>query len=126
KAGENPAPHRECPECGALMFASARRCPECDYAMPDPKEIERQKVRGRLEKVGEDRIEGAWLEDLSVRQLIALEKTGKYSARFIARVLRTRGEADLREYAAMKGYSSGWVWHQMKFSKGFTNHVVRI
>lgn len=126
KAGENPAPHRECPECGALMFASARRCPECEHAMPGPKEIERQKVRGYLEKVGAGQIEGARIEQLSIQQLYHLEVAGKYKPSYVARVARTRGEQALREYARMKGYPSGWVWHQLRLPTGHANHVVRL
>lgn len=126
KAGENPAPHKECPECGALLYASLIICPECEYRFPSPEEIERDKVRGYLEKVGETEVEGSYIDNLNITQLYHLEKSGRYKPSYVARVARTRGELELQTYAELKGYKPGWVEHQMKLETGYTNYRVKI
>ena len=123
KAGENPAPHRECPECGALVFASATSCEYCQYEFPSAEETEKKRVLGYLEKVGETNIEGTHIEDLTIQQLYHLEMIGKYKPSYVARVARTRGE--LEAYARLKGYSYGWIRHQEKLDTGFTNYIVK-
>lgn len=126
KAGENPAPHKECENCGALLLASLRKCPECGATQPTPEEKEAEKVRGYLEKVGADHIEGTRIDNLSIQELYHLEKCGRYKPSYIARVARTRGEAVLAEYAKIKGYKEGWIKHQMEMDTGYNNYVVRI
>ena len=125
-AGENPAPHRECEECGWLMFASIRICPGCGAVQPTPEQKEAEKVRGYLEEVGATHIDGAHIDDLSISDLYHLEKTGKYKPSYIARVARTRGEEALAEYAKMKGYSKKWLFYQNKLPKGYNNYRVRL
>src|SRR5690625_991451 len=125
-AGENPAPHRECEECGWLMFASIRICPGCGAVQPTPEQKEAERVRGYLEEVGATHIEGAHIDDLSISELYHLEKTGKYKPSYIARVARTRGEDALAEYAKMKGYSNKWLFYQSKLPKGYNNYRVRL
>ena len=124
KAGLNPAPHRECIGCGALLLASVRVCEYCGATQPTPEETERKRVLGYLEKVGEADVEGMRIDDLTITQLYHLELAGKYKPSYVARVARTRGE--LAEYARLKGYKPGWVKHQQGLSVGFTDYVVRL
>ena len=123
KAGENPAPHKECPECGALVFSSLMLCEYCGYKFPSAEQIEAEKVKGYLEKVGETDIEGSSIDELTIQQLHHLELAGKYKPSFIARVARTRGE--LSQYAQLKGYSPGWIRHQMGMDTGYKNYKVK-
>ena len=125
-AGENPAPHRECEECGWLMFASIRICPGCGAIQPTPEQKEAERVRGYLEEVGATHVEGSYIDDLSISDLYHLEKTGRYKPSYIARVARTRGEEALAEYAEMKGYKPGWIKYQSSMAKGYSNYRVKL
>ena len=124
EAGENPAPHTECDECGALMYASIRICPECGAEQPTPEQKEAERVRGYLEEVGASHVEGTHIDDLTIQELYHLEKCGRYKPSYIARVARTRGE--LEQYAKLKGYKPGWIKHQEQLETGYNNYKVRL
>ena len=124
KAGLNPAPHRECIGCGALLLASTRTCEYCGATQPTPEETERKRVLGYLEKVGADDVEGRHIDDLTITELYHLELAGKYKPSYVARVARTRGE--LSEYARLKDYKPGWIKHQKGMGVGYTNYKVKL
>jgi len=126
KPGENPAPMKSCPECDAILYGGARECQFCGYTFPSPAEQERQDVIGYLQKVGHDDVIGKSVDQLSVDELIALERSGKYKPSYIWRILRTRGREDLQKYAEIKDYKNGWVYRQMKMGTGFKNYRVTV
>ena len=126
KAGENPAPHKQCNDCGALILASAKFCSECGCVQPSQEEIEIERVKGYLEEVGIDNVEGTRIDNLSIHELYHLEKCGRYKPSYVSRVLRTRGYDALSQYAKLKGYKSGWIKHQMSMDKGFNNYIVKL
>jgi superfamily II DNA or RNA helicase len=124
---ERPAPMKECPKCGALNFGGASRCQVCGHKFPTDRQKEKQKVIGYLEKVEKDYIIGKHVRELSMEELVALEKSGIYKSSFIARVARTRGSQALKEYAELKGYQPGWVFHQQSInSTGYNNYKVKV
>ena len=126
KAGQNPAPHRECIGCGALLLASVRVCEYCGATQPTPEETERKRVLGYLEKVGEGDVEGMRIDDLTITQLYHLELAGKYKPSFVARVARTRGVDELEQYRRLKGYSPKWVKYQEDLDIGYQDYIVRL
>ena len=126
EAYERPAPMRECPECGGLVFAGVSHCGECGFIFPTPKQEEAQRVQGFLEKVGHEGVIGKFVGDLNVHELIALEDSGRYKPSFIWRILRSRGAHALAEYAKIKGYKKGWVQHQIGLPSVFNNYRVNI
>ena len=125
KLGESPAPMKSCPKCDAILFGGASKCQFCGYAFPSPAEQEKQKVIGYLEEVGHEDVIGKNMNQLSVNELIALEKSGKYKPSYVWRILRTRGRAELKAYAKIKGYKNGWIHHQAKMGTGFKNYKVK-
>lgn len=124
EAEERPAPHKECPECGNLLLASAAQC-ACGHVFPR-EETEAERVLGYLVEVDAIGIVGRKLSTLSVSELYHLEQTGKYRAGYIARVLRSRGQTALQEYARLKGYKPGWVYYQLNQPAQFTDYTVVI
>lgn len=126
KPGESPAPMKSCPKCDAILFGGASKCQFCGYAFPSPAEQERQKVIGYLEKVGHEDVIGKNMNQLSVTELIALEKSGKYKPSYVWRILRTRGGEELQKYAKIKDYAPGWIHHQSKMGTGFKNYKVKV
>lgn len=126
KAGENPAPHKECDNCGALLLASLSKCPECGETQPTQQEKEIEKVRGYLEEVGVSHVEGTHIDDLSINELFHLEVCGRYKSSYVSRVARTRGASHLSEYAKLKGYKAGWIKYQLELETGYNNYKVRL
>ena len=59
-------------------------------------------------------LQGRRIGDLSLIELIELEASKTYGAKFIWRVVRSHGKESIREYARMKGHSTGWCYRQEK------------
>jgi superfamily II DNA or RNA helicase len=104
-------PVKSCPKCSAMLSIMARTCEFCGQIF----DMENKKLlNGVLVEVEPDTITGKLVSELSVAELHALSKQKRdgFSAHYIWRVVRSRGEDMLREYSVIAGYSSGWVWAQ--------------
>ena len=55
---------------------------------------------------------GSKIGDLSIDELIKLQKSKKYKPSFIWRVIRSHGKESLKDYGQKMEYSSGWVYRQ--------------
>lgn len=108
---ESAAPLKDCPECDAINYASARVCAVCGYEFI-AKDKKAEVVDGVLVEVIKKSYEGKKLSELTTDELIILQKTGKYKAQFIWRIIRSNGT--IKEYANKMGYSKGWIWRQEK------------
>lgn len=106
------APIKECPECYFMMPMSAKECPNCGYLYPQ-KIKEPEKVI--LKELTWDETKGKKISQLSLTELIALQKSAKIKAPFVWRVVRSRGIEELKAYAKMIGYSSKWIDYQRKY-----------
>ena len=58
--------------------------------------------------------EGKKVSDLSIEELIQLQKLKTYKASYIWRVVRSKGEEELSRYASLMNYSKGWVNRQIE------------
>lgn len=106
------SPVKTCPECEAILFASARKCRYCGHEFPvEEKELAEGKMVEVTPKVPEDLV-GKSISDLSLGELVALQTSKKYKATFIWRVVRSKGEEAIDNYARTMGYSTGWAFHQ--------------
>lgn len=123
------APIKICTQCGAVIPALARVCQHCQYAFPIG---EKSLLIGQLVEVTPTipaHLMNRKLNDLTVSELIDLEKTKRYKAGYIWRIVRTKGEEALGEYAEAKGYKDGWVRNQLEMldaggSVGFSNATI--
>lgn len=112
--GEQAAPVKECPSCNALVFASARSCRYCGHEFPfEGKPLAQGEMVQVTPKVPMG-LQGRRIGDLSLMELVELEASKSYGSKFIWRVVRSHGKDAIREYARMKGYSSGWCYRQEK------------
>jgi superfamily II DNA or RNA helicase len=121
------APVKECPKCQALVFASARTCRYCEYVFPfESKEL----AEGKMVEVSlriPPNLEGRRISSLNLLELVELEKSKAYKPTFIWRVVRSRGEQCIKDYALMKRYSSGWIYRQKQemHNSEFKDYVLR-
>ena len=124
---QDVAPVKECPKCYSMIFASARRCRYCEYEFPfEEKELSQGKMVEVTPKVPPT-LTGKRISDLSLIELIELEASKTYKPSFIWRVVRASGKESIREYARMKGHSSGWAWRQEKEieNSSFKDYILR-
>lgn len=115
KKGESVTPVKECgnDECGCLNPVSARKCKYCGYEFP----MKEAKLSDgvMVEVVGKAPTEllGKRISELTLPDLLGLEKSKKYKSSFIWRVVRSHGEDAVLEYASKKGYKKGWIDRQL-------------
>jgi superfamily II DNA or RNA helicase len=124
---------KACKECGAMLFASARSCEYCGEAIPAAS-VDAKLVAGSLVEVSAsglarpvpEHLVGRKVSTLSPAKLSELALIGKLSYNFVCRVLRTRGSSALSDFARLRGYSSGWVFAQMKNGRaGFADYTIK-
>jgi superfamily II DNA or RNA helicase len=120
------APVKACPECNAVVHASTPSCPECKFIFPvKEKEIKKGVMVEVVPHIPQE-LKGKRIGDLTISELCKLQKAKKYKATMIWRVIRSKGEQALYEYAQKMGYSDGWVYKQIhKLSDStFTNYLL--
>lgn len=106
------APVKNCEGCDAMIATSVRVCPYCGHIH---EVSERELGRGDLVEVqAPAELVGKFIGELTIDELIDLQKSEKYKATFIWRVVRSKGYDAVKEYASKMQYSSGWVYRQKK------------
>lgn len=122
KVGHGVASCKDCPQCLCVLPNSARKCENCGYVYPIEKKIQKNGVMVEVKAPPE--LVGKKIEDLSLEELYALQKSKKYKPTYIWRVVRSRGV--IKEYAHLAGYSDGWIYMQKNNPDClFTNYTVR-
>ena len=125
KDGLKAPPTKECPNCGAMLSASARVCKECGYEYFS-EDTETELKEGILVEVKKKSWEGKKLSECNVQELIDIENKKIMSVKYIWRVIRSRGRNDLSDYAFRKGYNRYWVDRQMsEYNSDFTDYTVK-
>lgn len=124
KDGLKAPPTKECPECGAMLSASARVCKFCGYEYFN-EETQTELKDGVLVEVKKKTWVGKKADECTINELIEIEKTTNWSVKFVWRVVRSRGRDALIDYAKKKGYSRFWVDRQMSdYGTEFTNYTM--
>lgn len=105
-------PIKDCPECGCLMPAQSKKCPnpECGYVYHVN---EKEKLRAELEMMSYAEIKAKVKEVNSLKELEEIRIAKDYKQGWLLRQLTC--VADFEEYARFKGYKSGWVKRQVEF-----------
>jgi superfamily II DNA or RNA helicase len=104
---------KSCKKCQAVVYASVKVCPHCDYEFPiKTKDLVENGSLVLKNYSALKTLKGKRISDCSIQDLLTLEITKKYKPSFIWRVLRSRGIQQIKEYAKIKGYTQGWVYRQ--------------
>lgn len=124
KKKEGAAPVKECPNCNAMLFASAKVCKYCNHEF-EVKEAEEKK--GVMVEIVPKKFIGKKIGELSIDELIELQQTKKYKATMIWRVIRSKGIEAVREYGNKMQYKKGWFTRQEEQIKdsNFSNYAIR-
>lgn len=91
-AGEKAEQARECPACMTLLGIRTQTCPFCGYNFP---------INHTLLT--------AEFEEIKIRKVVIPKHLRKPWSQM--------NDEELEEYRKLKGYKSGWVWHQKKARK---------
>lgn len=105
---------KSCKSCGAVVYASVRKCEFCGYVW---EKTEAELRAGQLVEVQNETrrsIPGRYLSELNVIEIVELEKAGNIKPAYAWRIMRARGEAAIVEYARLKGYRDMWVVRQIE------------
>jgi len=108
------APVRECEGCSAMLPANQFVCPFCGLEKPKP---DHELIEGIMVEVGTQipkGLQGKRISELTLYDLVNLQKTKKYKASYVWRIVRSKGEAEIRAYAELLDYADGWIWNQLK------------
>ena len=108
------APIKTCKICESLVPAQARVCEFCGHVFePTAAEL----ASGKLIEVTNQRraaIEGKYISELTIPELIELERTKLAKASYIWRVIRAKGADHITAYAKIRGYKDGWLYRQLE------------
>ena len=123
------APVRSCPTCSAMLHASARKCEFCGFVFSIVTTELREGVMCEITSGTPLSAKGKRISDLSIEQLIELQKVKRMKSSYIWRVMRARGTDALKIYREQMGYNPYWLIQQMqKLQAGetqFSNYIIK-
>jgi superfamily II DNA or RNA helicase/predicted nucleic acid-binding Zn ribbon protein len=127
KKGEGVAPVKDCPCCGAVLYASARFCDFCGEIFATEKKAE----RGSLELMAYEKLNGRYLFEIAKTpaDLWELKSRKNYKQAFIERVLYYANYSELRRFWDAKGYTQGYTnRREREFAEGgaVKNFIVKL
>ena len=127
KKGQGVAPVKDCPCCGAVLYASARFCDFCGEIFATEKKAE----RGSLELMAYEKLNGRYLFEIAKTpaDLWELKSRKNYKQAFIERVLYYANYSELRRFWDAKGYTQGYTnRREREFSEGgaVKNFIVKL
>lgn len=110
---QREAPMKHCTNCDAVVAASARICQWCGYEFPISNAELATGVMVEVKPAVSADVIGKKVGELEVQELFELMRTDKYKPSFIWRVIRSKGETAVAEFAKLAGYKKGWVFRQL-------------
>lgn len=127
KKGQGVAPVKDCPCCGAVLYASARFCEFCGEVFATEKKAE----RGSLELMAYEKLNGRYLFEIAKTpaDLWELKSRKNYKQAFIERVLYYANYTELKRFWRSKGYTEGYTnRREREFAEGGTvkNFIVKL
>jgi superfamily II DNA or RNA helicase/predicted nucleic acid-binding Zn ribbon protein len=127
KKGQGVAPVKDCPCCGAVLYASARLCNFCGEVFATEKKAE----RGSLELMAYEKLNGRYLFEIAKTpaDLWELKSRKNYKQAFIERVLYYANYSELRRFWDAKGYTQGYTnRREREFAEGgaVKNFIVKL
>ena len=127
KKGQGVAPVKDCPCCGAVLYASASFCDFCGEVFATEKKAE----RGSLELMAYEKLNGRYLFEIAKTpaDLWELKSRKNYKQAFIERVLYYANYTELKRFWRSKGYTEGYTnRREREFAEGgaVKNFIVKL
>lgn len=119
KKGTEAMPVKSCPQCEAMLPATARICGFCGHEF-EFKESEPEQGGVMVEVKSKVPVEliGKRTNELTPVELYELQKSGRFAVKFIWRLARQNDDEYLKTYASLAGYSWGWRQKQIALRDG--------
>lgn len=123
KETSGEAPCKVCPECLTPTFTTAMKC-ICGFIFPVKEKEIKKGVMVEVPPHVPQELVGKRIGDLTISELIKLQKAKKYKPTMIWRIIRSKGKEALHEYADKMGYAEGWIYKQETLLSqcNFTNY----
>ena len=114
-------------DCGCLLPVSTRVCKYCGYEFPIKEAEEQNGIMVEVKPKPPTALIGMKISDLTIQDLLDLEKSKSYKPSFIWRVVRSMGVEAIDQYGQLKGYSRGWSYRQKLDieNSNFTDYIIR-
>jgi len=115
-----PAPVKKCPDCQAIIGASAQICPYCGTRQSVQKKPEKKAQFALIDPGRLAILEALPLNEMSIKDLSDYAFLKKYKPTWVLRQLRLRpGDYEIMaaQFAKIRGYKPGWVWAMQKFAR---------
>lgn len=110
-----------CKACTAINYATAKSCVVCGELFPVPPK-EKTQDEAVLELLIDIGIKGKLISELTIPELVIIQKKKVLKAQYVWRIVRTLEL--IPEYAKYMGYSSGWAKRQYEEPKGFKDRIL--
>ncbi len=109
------APVKECPDCSAMIHASVPKCPHCGYEYPVKTEEERNGILVEIKTGLPKGMAGKKLSELNVHELRELQLLRRLKGPMVWRLVRAKGEEQIKKYAGLMGYRDAWIRRQIVY-----------
>ena len=122
------APVKDCPCCGAVLYASARFCEFCgEVFATESKPV----TEGILQEMAYNKLNGRYLFDIAKTpaDLWELKSRKGYKQAYIERVLYYANYTELKRFWRGKGYTEGYTnRREREFAEGapVKNHLIKL
>jgi len=128
KSKQGEAAVKTCPECEAMVFASARECNFCGHEFKI--KTNAPETGGKLVEVkstAPPELVGRKISDLNLDELIEIQKAKHFKSSYVWRIVRSKGKNAVLEYAKKMNYKSGWISRQLGdlTNSRFNDYLIR-
>lgn len=128
KSKQGEAAVKTCPECEAMVYASARVCNFCDHEFKI--KTNAPETGGKLVEVkstAPPELVGRKISDLNLDELIEIQKAKHFKSSYVWRIVRSKGKNAVLEYAKKMNYKSGWISRQLGdlTNSRFNDYLIR-
>jgi len=128
KAKQGEAAVKTCPKCEAMVYASARECSFCGHEFEiKSSEPETGGTLVEVKSTAPPELVGKKISELEVDELIKIQKEKHFKSSYVWRIIRSKGEESIRDYANKMGYKNGWVNRQIRdlINSNYNDYQIR-
>lgn len=131
RGGVGAAPLKSCKQCKAVIPLMAAKCVYCGYVYDVGEMVLRNGVLNEVKAMPRipEQLVDRFIGDFSLEELKKLQEAKQHTSALIWRVVRSKGEESVKEYAKMMDYKYGWVMSQLseieKKNDKFTNYKIK-
>lgn len=113
KQGLGAAPLKICKGCEAMIAAVAKKCQFCGFEYNIGELKLKDGILVEMKPKIPVQLTERYIGDLTIEELIDLQKTKLHTSQMIWRVVRSKGEQAVKDYAKLMEYGYGWVNRQL-------------